>query len=235
MLIYLAENTITGKCYVGATKDDSVKKRMTEHKSKANLGQKTRFHDAIREYGWLSFRWRVLSVCSSIQDMLAEEQSWIEIYDTKNIERGYNMTKGGCGVVGHEVSDETRAKLSKAGMGRIKSEATRIKLSIANKGKRPSAEAFQALLNSERNRDACKCNGLANRGRKHIWSEERLAQSRAANKRRKESDNHGKIPHSHLPAIRARREAGESFARIAATYSSTAPNLFHWLKGRASL
>lgn len=233
MLIYLAENTITGKRYVGATRDDSVKRRMTEHKSKANLGKKTRFHEAIREHGWESFRWSLLSVCSSAQDMLYEEQSWIEIYDTKNAERGYNMTKGGCGVLGHEVSPETRAKLSVAAKGRLKSEEERRKLSIANKGKRPSDAAFQALLNSERNRDACRRNGLANRGRRHAWSEERLAKMRVANRRRKESDKHGRIPHSHLSEIRARREAGESFASIAATYNSTAPNLFHWLKGRA--
>lgn len=235
MLVYLATNKRTGLKYVGAT-SGLLSRRQREHRGRAGCNGKknhTRFELAIRECGWDAFEWNILSECKTLEELVTEERRWVAELKTRDPEHGYNMTKGGCGVIGYEFSEEARAKISRAGMGRRKSEETRRKLSIANKGKRPSDACIAASLVRGLTTEQRRANGRSNRGRKHVWSDERKAAFTETMKAHY-SNYPTIVPNADLPVILERRAAGESLALIAAGYNTTAPTLFYWLKRRAS-
>lgn len=223
--------------YVGAT-TLLLPKRQKEHLRRANCNGKklhTKFQQAIREHGWEAFEWSILSECKSVDEMLAEERRWIAEFDTRNPERGYNMTKGGCGVVGYKFSEEAKAKISQAGMGRINSEETRKRLSIANKGRKPSEAAIRGVRARVWTAEQRQHLSAIRSAHKVVLSDEGRRAIIAASQRRKTNDKIGKVPHSHLEQIRARRASGETFASIGKSYGVGAPTLFVWLKGRVSL
>lgn len=64
----------------------------------------------------------------------------IEFYQTRDINKGYNLTAGGDGVRGLVHSPETRAKMSKSHTGQIRSAEHRANLSKALKGLKRSPE-----------------------------------------------------------------------------------------------
>ena len=66
------------------------------------------------------------------------EKSLISKYGRRDLGLGnlVNMTYGGDGALGRNVSEETRHKLSEAGRGKTHSEETRHKLSEAHKNKK---------------------------------------------------------------------------------------------------
>lgn len=63
-----------------------------------------------------------------------------------------NKTDGGEGAAGFKPSAETRAKLSAAGKGRFLSAAARLKISVANSGKKRTAEQRNANAAARRGR-----------------------------------------------------------------------------------
>jgi hypothetical protein len=57
----------------------------------------------------------------------------------------FNFTKGGDGMLGHKMSDETKRKIGEANRGKIRTEETRRKLSEAHKGYTPSLETRRKM------------------------------------------------------------------------------------------
>jgi hypothetical protein len=95
-LIYLIENTINHKCYVGRTKQP-VNERWSHHKSKALSGaNKCKFANAIRKHG--PDCWTV-TVIDRTEDEHANdlERFYVTKYDSMN--KGYNSTIGGDGYI----------------------------------------------------------------------------------------------------------------------------------------
>jgi group I intron endonuclease len=104
-VIYKATNTINGKAYVGYS--ENLEKRKREHKRCGKY-----FHSAIKKYGEDAFEWQILKEDATLEDeirLIAEHETF---------EKGYNLTKGGEGILGYSHSQETKQKLRKAGKGR---------------------------------------------------------------------------------------------------------------------
>ena len=91
-IIYKAQNTITGKCYIGAT-TKSIEERKQDHLQKANSGQGQKFHDAISSTGAINFTWEQLDTASNPNELAEKETMYI--YDFKAKEEGYNGDCGG--------------------------------------------------------------------------------------------------------------------------------------------
>lgn len=86
-VIYKATCSISGKSYIGQTKN--FQKRKAEHlRAKDNYA----FHLALRKYGPDAFKWTILEECK-LSDLDEREIYWISYYDTYN--SGYNSTIGG--------------------------------------------------------------------------------------------------------------------------------------------
>lgn len=137
--VYIHTNKTDGKRYVGITSRERPEIRWNKGKSyKAN----THFWSAIQKYGWDNFThdcWEL----GSRADIVYAEKYLIAFYDTMNQDKGYNMTKGGDGTLGHHHSQATRTKMSKSHTGvpcSPMSEEQKELLRQINTGKRYSAE-----------------------------------------------------------------------------------------------
>ncbi|MBG6110985.1 hypothetical protein IWX84_001867 [Flavobacterium sp. CG_9.10] len=91
-IIYKAQNTITGECYIGAT-TKSIEERKQDHLQKANSGHGQKFHFAITISGPDNFTWEQLDTASSPNELAEKETQYI--YDFKAQEEGYNIDSGG--------------------------------------------------------------------------------------------------------------------------------------------
>ena len=136
-IIYVAENTVNGKRYVGQT----IRKfeyRQAQHKKDSEVCD-YKFYRAIRKYGWDNFNWAVIvEGVESVESLNSLEQYWIKELDT--FESGYNSTTGGERYI---VSAETKKKMSgsKKGSnhpnyGKHLSEETKKKMAESHKGEK---------------------------------------------------------------------------------------------------
>lgn len=108
MIVYQIKNTITGDLYVGITKRP-LDIRRKEHLRHAGLKKGYRIGHAIRQYGVLAFEFSKIDECGSYVDLVEAERKWIEKFKPK-----YNCTKGGDGILGLFMTDESRQKMREA-------------------------------------------------------------------------------------------------------------------------
>jgi len=95
--VYFHVHVTSGRIYVGLTKK-SVTRRWKEHVR--NAAQKTgkgcrHFWNAIRAHGKDAFTHYVLMQLSSVEEGNAWEAFWIDFFDTRNSENGFNLARGG--------------------------------------------------------------------------------------------------------------------------------------------
>lgn len=102
---YKTTNLITGKIYIG--------KHKSEEFDPTYKGSGTHLWNSIRKYGWDNFLVEMLSPCFSEDELNAEEELLIDLFNSRDRSIGYNIAKGGAGGSG-PCSDETKAKISKS-------------------------------------------------------------------------------------------------------------------------
>lgn len=160
--IYIIENLINGKVYVGKTSD--VKKRWAKHKSNARRYVNRRLYDSMNFYGYDNFLVSVIDESDCENDINNKERFYIEFYKSTFKEFGYNMTPGGDGgnTISHyneiqmseylgklkklrsgsnfKHTEETKKIMSEEATGRKLSEETKNKISEKIKSKINSGE-----------------------------------------------------------------------------------------------
>jgi hypothetical protein len=94
--IYCHIHTESGRRYIGLTKK-TVLRRWNQHVDSAHRrkGGWSHFANAIRKYGKEAFSHEVLEVCHDLEVANLAEECWIEFYDTRNPEKGFNLAPGG--------------------------------------------------------------------------------------------------------------------------------------------
>lgn len=120
MYIYKITNNINNKGYVGQTTQDCIEKRWSNHKSEGKfaIGQ------AIDKYGPENFTFEVIDKASDMDDLNKKEIEYIATLDTM-APNGYNLHEGGRNS---RLTQETKDKISKAHMGKIISETSKLKM-----------------------------------------------------------------------------------------------------------
>lgn len=137
--IYLVTNLLNSKKYVGITKF-SIEERFLQHTKRGFL-----LTEAIKKYGKQKFSVELVEKVESSEKAYKLEQYYIEKYNTKS-PNGYNLTNGGDGIFGWEVTEKYRQECSdkvkqlhkekKVGMyGKTHTEETKKKMSESSKGK----------------------------------------------------------------------------------------------------
>lgn len=135
MIVYQITCIPSGRSYIGIT-EGTIKTRWKDHCSAAGRGDGRVLCNAIRKYGRAAFEIiEILHVLpGQSPDVLFEmEQFLIKDRGTK-APHGYNMTDGGEGNSGLEVSEETRRKISAGNKGKLVSAEHREKLRQARLG-----------------------------------------------------------------------------------------------------
>lgn len=137
--IYLITNLENNKKYVGLTKF-SIAERFYQHVKRGFL-----LIEAIKKYGEDKFFIELIEEVDTAGRAYELEQYYIREYNTK-VPYGYNLTDGGDGIFGWEITEEYRQECServkqlhkekKVGMyGKNHSDETKRKMSVASKGK----------------------------------------------------------------------------------------------------
>lgn len=123
--IYLLENVINGKAYVGQTVQP-FHRRMAHHLCAGHLC----IDEAIRKYGIENFKITTMNCSEKYLDWM--EQKWIKEMNSL-APNGYNLDSGGHETKHH--SEETIRKMSKPRVKRL-SDEIRKKMSESHKGLR---------------------------------------------------------------------------------------------------
>ena len=119
----------SGKVYIGITSQKPQDRWDSGHGYKANR----HFSNAIKKYGWSNIAHDVLFEGLSQKEAEGKEVELIALYNSSDRKYGYNIALGGRV---HNVSEETRMKLSASHKGKKLSQAQRAKMSESRRGEK---------------------------------------------------------------------------------------------------
>ena len=104
--IYMYENNINQKKYIGQTCLS-----LSQRAGKNGIKYKNciYFYKAIQKYGWNNFSVKILEDNLTLEEANMKEQQYINFYNTKNKNYGYNLRDGGSH--GH-LAETTKEKIS---------------------------------------------------------------------------------------------------------------------------
>lgn len=150
-IIYCITNTVNGKRYIGQTTMPLYKRWHAHQKA---YGRCVSISAAIQKYGAGAFEVVEIDRAYNRQDLDAKEISHIELAGTLSPVFGYNLRPGGMSVEcsdetrslmsarkkGGKLTDEHKAKIRAAGIGRRHSELSIQKQSLAKLGKPKTPE-----------------------------------------------------------------------------------------------
>lgn len=95
--IYKITNLINNKVYIGQSKNIERRKYRHFRNYNDNIASATynnHLYSAMRKYGKENFLFEIIEECLPEQ-LNEKEKFFIHLYDSSNIEKGYNKTKGG--------------------------------------------------------------------------------------------------------------------------------------------
>ena len=111
MFVYQIVNSVNNKKYIGITTCKNPLTRFYRHKSNAKLGIDGFLYNAIRKYGVDNFKFQVLEIANSIEELCYLEKYYIKFYNTLNKNFGYNINSGG---IYFTMNQTLKDKISKA-------------------------------------------------------------------------------------------------------------------------
>lgn len=100
-LIYKVTNKQNNKIYVGQTINTLNRRRSNHYNSMRHHYGNSVFHKALEKYPEDNFIWEIIETIKTnnkqeLQDKLNErEYYYIKLYDSNNLDKGYNLTSGG--------------------------------------------------------------------------------------------------------------------------------------------
>ena len=136
--IYKTTNTVNNKIYVGQHKASTFNDQYK--------GSGIYLKRAIKKYGVGNFNVEFLDFANSREELNKKEIYWIDKFNSRNQDIGYNVSPGG--ESWPIMTDEIKQKLSIAHKGMVISEETRKKISKANTGHKHSEETRRKISQS---------------------------------------------------------------------------------------
>ena len=148
MIIYTITNTTNGKIYVGQTVQN-LPDRASQHESNMKSG---RHHNPYLQNAYNSgqrFDYEAVASGRHIEELNQLEVIYIELFQSRDKEKGYNMREGGgkgC------ASEETKRKMSLSRTGKSLSPDHCRRISEVRKGKGASNETKRKMSESAKKR-----------------------------------------------------------------------------------
>ena len=95
ILIYKITNTINNKVYIGLT-TCTLEYRWSRHITESrNQNNKKHLYKSMRKYGVENFTIEEIDKTDDFKELGILERYYISYYDSKNPDKGYNLTAGG--------------------------------------------------------------------------------------------------------------------------------------------
>ena len=126
--VYVHINKINSKKYIGITSRDPVKRWGLN----GNGYKQQMFWNAIQKYGWDNFSHQIIATGLTHEEAEQMEIYLIEKYESNITKHGYNVTKGGDGLIGvvsmgmlgKHHTEEAKALISEAKKGKPRPDMT---------------------------------------------------------------------------------------------------------------
>jgi len=161
--IYVIENLVNGKMYVGQT--INLESRRRAHFSPSS--KCPYICNAVKKYGKENFDFVLLEALPTIEISNEREKYWIEFLGTLS-PRGYNLRYGG--DAGGRPSQETIEKVRKGNLGRIHSEEEKERRAASLRGRKNTPETIERMRFAAKNKPPEKCS-MFGKKRPQEWIE----------------------------------------------------------------
>ena len=122
MVVYLTTNLINNKKYIGKDTNNYP----------GYLGSGAYIKQAIQKYGKENFKKTILEYCTDKKHLAEREEYWLNKFDVENNPEFYNKTNKAFGNSG--LTEETKIKISMAKKGWKPTEEQKLKMSKGKKG-----------------------------------------------------------------------------------------------------
>lgn len=160
--LYKITNLLDGKVYIGRSIKENERWRQHRYFGRNPEWTKQYLHYAMNKHGVENFVYEVIAMSTKQDDADDLEKLLIRQYDSRNREKGYNISPGGDAawnrglpkekqpMFGKKQSAYFKKKMSEIHSGKIvsHSEETRKKISMAGRGK-PKSEEWKAKHSGE--------------------------------------------------------------------------------------
>jgi group I intron endonuclease len=192
--IYKITNKISGKMYIGETKEEDVERRWKGHINaiKHDRGCPA-LQDAVRKYGINNFKFEIVVICFD-ENRYDMEQFYIKKFNTL-VPNGYNITLGGLGggFIGKKHTAETVAKI-KEGLIKFKEENPDYFETYKEKHRKSmeNVDTGAAVKRSEKWQAAVKEGRVGGGAHKQLGNGDAIRQKISAGLKRYYSENKGK-------------------------------------------
>lgn len=135
--IYKIRNIVNNKIYVGSS--ENYKNRIWKHKSdlKAGIHCNSHLQNAWNKYGKENFEFSILEILNINDNIIEKEQYWIDTLNVKNKQVGYNLKLKAYSNLGYKYSEESKIKMSIAKKGKSWTDSQRLSLGNIIRSKRP--------------------------------------------------------------------------------------------------
>jgi len=150
--MYIYKASWYKKYYIGQT-IWPLKNRRCRHISDAKKLTNGYFHNVLRKYGDV-FNWDILCSCLSKEQLDEQERFYIWYYNSNEKGYGYNLTKGGGGMLGYKHSETTKNILREKKLGRKLSQENIEKIRQGSLGRKHSDETKRKM--SEKRKEIWK-------------------------------------------------------------------------------
>lgn len=238
--IYKITNTINGRVYIGSAA--YLKSRKWDHWKTLRAGcHRNRFlQRAWHKYGEDNFNFEVLEYVEDKNLLIEREQFFLDqlSFEYDDPKRCYNICRIAGSLLGTTRTEESRAKMSAAAIGRIISPEHRAKLSGARKGIKWSEERRARAVGSRtgfRHTEEAKARiSAAKSGVKQTPEnvEKRAAKIRGVPKSEAHKlalrEVHRAFTQEQVDEMVRRRKAGETYVEIAKDFDTTKDTVRNW-------
>lgn len=151
--IYGILNLLNGKIYIGSAVYFRARWRQHRHELKAGKHPNKYLQQSYNKNGAFAFEFLILETVLWKSDLVEREDYWLKLTDSFNPQFGYNICKKASSSLGVIRSEATRLKISKANKNRKRSLEFKAKLSKAVTGKKHTPEAIANMIEAQKKND----------------------------------------------------------------------------------
>lgn len=244
--VYAIRNLTDGKIYVGSALN--VGRRWRDHRKHLKAGTHGNLHlqRAYAKHGVAAFQFEVLESLLGVDGLREAEQRWLDTLRGCDRERGYNIQQD---TARRTLSDETRARMSAARLGKKRTPEQVAALRLALTGLPKSPEAREAIRRARLRflglpEDTPRGPARLRRYAEHLSFGERVSlglqghrlsdvtrERIRASKIGKPSPTRRVVSDEARVQIRERNAAGESQVALAAAFGVSRATVYNVLRG----